>query len=189
MNYKDIMKKKNNFAIILAAATVSIGLLVVFFGIYPLYKSASAVTKEVNQKSDELKGLKNRKAILDGLKDREDELNKSAELVASALPDSRDVGGLFIQVNALAAKTGGKVSSMSGSSSPSGATATDTGFSGIEKYTYGVPITFTSYLSFKEFVASSKNALRLLNIDDVMISANEASGLSVTMNLTTYTRK
>ena len=188
MNYVEMIRKKNNYAIILIAVTIVVGLLIAGFGIYPLYKSAATVTKQADQKAVELKGLKARKTILDGLKDKEDELRKNAELVASALPEGRDVGGLFIQVNGLAARTGGTVRSVSGGSTTAGTQAAGTGFAGIQKYNYSVPASFSSYFAFKDFVAASKSALRLLNINDITISSSKTGGLDVMLNITTYAR-
>ena len=189
MDYAGLIKKKNNYAIILIAGTVVVGLLVAGLGVYPLYQTAAATTKQADQKSAELKALQDPKAILDGMKNKEEELQKSAELVASALPEQKDVGGLFIQVNALADKNGGTVHSMSGSGVvAANAQTTNTGFSGIQKYAYSVPISFGNYSSFKSFISESKNALRLLNITDVALSANETGSIEAVLNITTYAR-
>ncbi len=185
MNYAEMMKKKNNYAIILFASTIVIGLLITGFAVYPLYKSAANTTKQANQKTSELNELKSRKKILDGLKDKEAELKVNADLVSSALPNGNDVGGLFIQVNALATQNGGEVRSITGSAS---GTAVPTGFTGIQKYTYNVPVSFDNYFSLKSFIQSSKTALRLLNIDDVSVSAQETGSMDVVMNITTYAR-
>jgi len=186
MDYAEMMHKKNNYALLLIIGTIVVGLIIAGVVVYPLYGSAVATTKEANQKSSELAALKDRKKILDGLKDKETELKKNADLVASALPEGKDVGGLFIQVNALATQNGGKVRSVTGGSTPSAASAT--GFGGIQKYVYSVPVSFANYSSLKSFINNSNNALRLLNIDDISINATDTGSMDVTMNVTTYAR-
>jgi len=189
MDYTEMMKKKNNLSILLITGTILVGILVSAIVILPLYNSASSVTKEADQKTTELASLKSKKSVLDGLKDQEAQLKKSAGLVTSALPTDSDVGGLFIQVDALASQSGGKVLSITGASAAATTTATKTGFSGIQKYTYSVPVSFPNYFALKDFINGSKSALRLLNIDDIGISASDTGSIQAIMNITAYTRK
>ncbi len=189
MDYAELIKKKNNYSILLIAGTIVIGLLIIGLVVYPLYNSAASATKEANQKSTELTDLKNKKNVLDGLKDKETELQKSAALVSSALPEGKDVGSLFIQVNALATQNNGEVHSIMGSGPANASTQTvATGFNGIQKYTYSVPVAFNNYISLKSFIQNSKSALRLLNIDDISISATDTGSLDVNLDITTYAR-
>jgi Tfp pilus assembly protein PilO len=190
MDYAEMIKKKNNYAIFLTVGTVLVSLLIIGIVIYPLYNTAASTTKDANQKSTELNDLKNKKKVLDSLKDKESDLKKSADLVSAALPQGKDIGGLFIQVDALAKQSGGKVTSVTGTgaTTTTGSQATSTGFNGIQKYSYTVPVSFSDYASFKSFIQNSKTALRLLNIDDISISASEAGSIDAVFNITTYAR-
>lgn len=185
MDYAEMMKKKNNYSVILIASTIVIGILVTLFAIFPLYKSAKITTAESTQKSLELTELRNKKKILDGLKDKEDQLKKDAETVMAALPEKKDVGSLFIQVNALVSQSGGSVQSITGAAQGS---TEQTGFTGIQKYSYNIPATFNNYSSFKAFINGSRDALRLLNVDDLSLTASDAGNLQGTIDLTTFAR-
>jgi len=190
MDTKDLLQKKYNYALIVGAVTFFGTLLLLGFVIYPLYGLASTVTKEYDQKNQELTDLKNKKVVLDKLKNEESTLRKQADTVASALPESKDVGRLFIQIDALAKNSNGTIKSVTGSNGTvtTATKSAGTGFTGIQKYTYTVPVSFKSYTDMKNFISQSKNALRLLNIDNVGITAGDTGSMDVNMTITTYAR-
>jgi Tfp pilus assembly protein PilO len=174
--------KKYNYAIIVGAVTF-VGLIIVVFAIIrPLYLKSQALTAEVKAKQATLDQLKDKKQKLAALKDREAELKQDAETVQAALPDSAEVGRLFIQINEMVKATGGNVSSVSGSPVPQG----DTGV--ISKVNYTVPVSFPNYFNFKDFVIKSEQALRLFDITDFSISTANGS-VSSSLSANTYVRK
>ncbi len=188
---KDLFKNNYTYLIWLGVGMILVVVLLSFFVIRPSISKAKSLNQEVKDKKTELTALEDKKSKLDKLKDKEDDLKADAKTVQNALPDNKDAGRLFIQIDKLATENGGTVKSVSEGSDTGNqgdVSTTATGLAEIQKITYSAPIDFNSYFSFKDFLAKSESALRLTNIDSFSVKANETGTLSVDLNFTTYTR-
>ncbi|MEI7690740.1 MAG: type 4a pilus biogenesis protein PilO [bacterium] len=191
---KDIFNKTSfGYIIWLSVGTILVVLLLSFFVIKPSVNKAKTLSADVKVKKTELKALEDKKIKLDGLKDKEEELKADAETVKNALPEIKDAGRLFIQIDKLAKENGGVVKSINEGSTSETTNQGDvsqvpTGMLDIQKLTYAAPIDFNSYFSFKEFLTKSESALRLVNIDSFSIKVNETGSLAVNLMVTTYVR-
>ena len=188
---KDLFKNNYTYLIWLGVGVILVAVLLSFFVIRPSISKAKSLNQEVKDKKTELTALEDKKSKLDKLKDKEDDLKTDAKTVQNALPDNKDAGRLFIQIDKLATENGGTVKSVSEGSDTGNqgdVSTTATGLAEIQKITYSAPIDFNSYFSFKDFLAKSESALRLTNIDSFSVKANETGTLSVDLNFTTYTR-
>lgn len=187
---KDNFFKSYGYAVILGLCTIFGAILVWFLIISPLYKSVGKAGKELASKEQQYTDLKDKKSKLDELKDKEAELKKQAAIVSNALPKDEEIGRLFIQLDALAKASNGKLRSVTKSN-----IATVTGdtsnlsASGITKTVYTLPLDLPTYFDLKSFIASSSSALRLFSIDDFNISASNAGALTVSLTANSYTRK
>lgn len=189
---EDLLKTNYAYIIWLSVGVVVVVILLSFFVIKPSINKAKTLNQDVTTKKAELQALEDKKSKLDSLKDKEDELKADAETVKNALPESKDAGRLFIQIDKLAKENGGTVKSVNEGTQvdpgQAGVSSSATGLAGIQKLTYSTPIDFNSYFSFKDFITKSETALRLVNIDNYSIKANEAGLLNVNLNVTTFVR-
>ncbi len=175
--------------IILVLAVILLSLFV----IKPLYGSAKKVTTDVKDKQEELQKLEEKKVKLEGLKDREEELKAQSEKISDALPQTKDVGRLFIQINDTATGSSGSVKSVNEGSggvdvAASPAPTEQQAVGSIQRTTYSVPIDFGTYFDWKNFVGKVETALRLVSIGDFSVRASEAGAINSNITITTYTR-
>lgn len=190
-------KSRNNkytYAVVLSVVLVLGVVLLSLFVIKPLFADAQKVTKEVKDKKTELTKLQDKKAKLEALKDKEEELKKQAATISNALPESKDIGRLFIQINDIATGSGGTVKSVAESgSATAGATTTatpttQTTFGNVQQSIYTIPIDFGSYFDWKNFVTKTETALRLVSIGDFTVNATDSGTMTSSVTITTYTR-
>lgn len=178
--------KKYYYSIILGVCTL-LGLLVgVFLIIRPLYSNSQKITKEYKEKTAILDELKDKKAKLEELKSKEEQLKADAEKVEAALPQAKDVGRLFIEVDQVAKESSGSVKSVS---EGSGVNSTPTS-EGINKISYSVPASFPDYFKLKEFIMRTEQALRIVDISGLdMTTAQTGGAMDVKFTANTYVRK
>ncbi len=187
-NEKSILHNKYAYAVGLGAATFLIAIFAFLVIISPFYSKAKKLTAEAKTKKQELTYLTDKKSKLEELKNKEDELKQKAELVRNALPEDKDVGRLFIQLDELARSNKGLIKSVSEAGAANMAVTTETGVAGVQKNVYSVPIEFNKYEDYKTFITKAENALRLINVDSVSIKAKDTGELSVTLDTTAYSR-
>ncbi|MDD5693547.1 MAG: hypothetical protein WC437_02895 [Patescibacteria group bacterium] len=185
---KSLLNNKYTYSVGLGAATFLIAILAIFLIISPFYAKAKKLTTEAKVKKQELNYLTEKKSKLEDLKNREDELKQNAELVRSALPENKDVGRLFIQLDELARSNKGVIKSVAEAGMANATVTTETNFPGVQKNTYSVPIEFNNYFDYKAFIVKSENALRLLNIDEVSIKAKDTGEISASLTTSAYSR-
>jgi len=187
-----ITKHKYFFSTAVFAATGIAAFILFFVVISPFFSKAQELTDEAKAKQDELSYLEDKKVKLEALKSREEDLKKDAELVRNALPEQKDVGRLFIQLDNMAKTSGGNLNAVTESSGAlAAATTTDTVGSpsvGIQKITYTLPIDFKDYFGFKDFINKAESALRILAVEDFSLNASGTGGVSATINAATYVR-
>ncbi len=188
---KDKEVKKYNYAIMLSTAGAIFSILIIFFAIKPLYQKNILLSSESKEKKIRYDNLITKKSNLAALKNKEAELRGMAEKVRSALPEAKEIGRLFIQLDSLVSESGGNIQSVSETNSEivSAQTATASAFAGIDKYSYGMPLSFPSYFSFKNFLINSESALRILNIDSMDVSASDDGAINATLIVNTFVRK
>jgi len=189
----NLFKTNYSYIIWVSLGTVVVVLLIAFLVIKPSISKAKTTNLELTARKTELQALEDKKSKLDTLKDKEEELKADAETVKNALPENKDAGRLFIQIDKLAKENGGTVKSVNegsntGSADQTGVASTATGLEGVQKLTYSAPIDFNSYFNFKDFITKSETALRLVNIDNFSIKSNETGLLATNLNFTTYVR-
>jgi Tfp pilus assembly protein PilO len=187
-NTNKLLKNKYAYSVGLGLATVLIVILAVFLLILPFYSKAKKLTTENKTKKQELTYLTDKKAKLEKLINREDELKQKAELVRNALPESKDVGRLFIQLDELARENKGIIKSIVEGGAINQAVSLQTNIVGVEKNSYSVPIEFNNYFDYMNFIEKAENALRLINIDRVSIKAKDSGEISVSLTTTAYSR-
>jgi Tfp pilus assembly protein PilO len=183
-----MVKKDNseyNFAILLGAGALVVGLILIFAIIKPLYDKNSEMRQEKTKREAELTRLQNREKVLLSLKDRAADIREDSERVSRALPTSSDIGRLFIQLDELAKVSGGNLKSVSESNSTTTGALVSPGVTATE---YSLPMEMPSYFALKKFFESSEEALRLLSIDNIRIDANEAGAMSVNISAKAYKR-
>jgi Tfp pilus assembly protein PilO len=155
------------------------------------------VTNQVSSSQKQLNKLESQESKLESLKNQETELDQEAATVSEALPTTNDVGRLFIQLSDLANNAGGSISGVTGgttvgttsTTSPASTTATTSAsVPGVEVLTYSMPISFSSYFNFKNFLTSASSALRLISVNNITVSASSTGEITAGLNLTTYMR-
>ncbi len=176
---------KYNYAVIVASGAAVALLLAGIFIVKPLLETVGKMDKEKQAKSATLAEMKKRESVLLGLKDQEDQLTKDSETITNALPTQADIGRLFIQLDTLAKDSGGTLKSVSQTNTQAPAKST---FSGVAENTYSIPVEMPTYFALKQFIANSKDALRLLSIENLKISSTEAGQLSVSITAKSYAR-
>lgn len=176
--------KKYRYAIILGLVTFFGALLLSFLAVKPLYDSAVATTKNVNDNQEKLNVLNKRLTTLKDLSKREQEIRDEEKKISQALPQGDEVGRLFIQVDQLVGSTGGKSSGYS-----KGALSTLTNDPNLVVLTSSLSADFPSYFNLKDFIGKANSALRLLNISGLNVRAADNGQVNVSINTTTYSRK
>lgn len=190
MNLKNKTLKTYRYAIILGASAFVGAIAVYFLVVSPLYKSTQKAGVELATNEQTYKDLVARKAKLDGLKNKEIELKKQAEMVSNALPKEEEIGRMFIQLDGLAKDSNGSLKSVTKSSAGASAdSSADIASTGITKTVYSLPLTLPTYFDLKSFIANSSSALRLFSINDFNISATDAGAMTVNLTANSYTRK
>lgn len=176
-------------------AVTAVAVVILFFVVInPFFTKAQELTTEAKAKQTELKKLEDKKVKLEALKSREDELKKDAETVRNALPEQKDVGRLFIEFDNMAKASGGSIRSITeaaGGTAGTEPTATTVGSasSGLQKISYTIPVDFTDYFGFKDFVTKAETALRIIGVNDFSVNVGETGGgISASLNTTTYVR-
>lgn len=189
MNLEERKLQKYQYAAVVAGLTFLGAIAVWFIVLSPLYTSTKNAGVELAAKDQNYKDLVAKKEKLDKLKDQEAELKKQAATVSNALPKNEEIGRLFIQLDALAKNSNGKLRSVV-KSGVAGATpaANDLSSTGITKTVYTLPLDLPTYFDLKNFIKSSETALRLFSINDFNIAASDAGALTVTLTANSYTR-
>ena len=177
--------KKYNYAIILGSITF-FGSVIALVIVSQMIGQARKIKSEVDQKTAVYKQLSDKKDILDSLSSRETELKKNAETLATALPEDKDVGRLFIQLTGLVSESGGSIRGITAGSAE--ASVTDVG-STLNKYSLTLPITFNNYESVKTFFDKTDNALRLMSISSISLSSENGGTTNANITINTYSRK
>ncbi|MCX6328225.1 MAG: hypothetical protein NTZ85_01740 [Bacteroidia bacterium] len=192
----EVLKKGNKqylFAITISLLIVFVIIAAFFLAIKPLYLKSKKISAELKVKQEQLQELKDKKVKLETLKDKEGQLKKDAENVKNALPSDSDVGRLFIQLDDIIKTSNGSTKSISGSSGTTTTAGTPmetiTNSVGITTTSYNTTVDFPSYFEFISFLNKMENALRLVTINNINVSANESGLISTTLDLVTYTRK
>ena len=189
---KDLFKTNYTYIIGISIGVVLVVALISIFVIKPFINKANSLNQDVKTEKLVLQALEDKKNKLDKLKDKEEELKADAKTVVNALPDNKEAGRLFIQIDGLAKENGGNVKSITEGGvsvgSQGNVSQTATGLADIQKLTYTIPIDFTSYFSFKDFITKSETALRLVNIDSFTINTTEKGTLAVDLGVTTYVK-
>jgi len=188
MNNDNKFLKTYQYALVLGAVTLVGAIAVYFLAIAPLYKKTQAAGIELTTKEQKYDDLVAKKKKLDGLKDREAELKKQAEMVSNALPKQEEVGRMFIQLDALAKSSNGSLRSVSKSTAAAADANASLSATGITKTTYTLPLSLPTYYDLKNFIANSDQALRLFSINDISIAATDAGAMTVNLTANAYTR-
>lgn len=160
-----------------------------FLIISPLYKNTQKAGVELAAKEQKYADLKDKKEKLDSLKGQEAELKKQAEVVSNALPKEEEVGRFFIQLDALATSSNGKLKSVTKTTTSADTSSSAISSAGITKTVYTLPLELPTYFDLKSFIENSHSALRLFSINDFNITASNAGALSVSLTANSYTRK
>ncbi len=176
---------KYNYAAIVAGGTVAALLFAGIFVMKPLIETVGKMDKEKQVRAATLADMKKRESVLLGLKDQEDQLTKDSETITNALPTQADIGRLFIQLDTLAKESGGTLKSVSQTNKQEASKST---FSGVIENSYSIPVEMPTYFALKEFISNSKDALRLLSIENLKISSTDTGQLSVGITAKSYAR-
>lgn len=192
MPKEDKEGKKYNYAITVGAVTFIGSVLAILFILKPLYVNFTILKNEASAKNKKYEDLVTRKDNLDSMKSREKELKEKAVVVSSVLPEEKEVGRLFIQLDKVAVNSSGNLQSVSELNSNTGFTGNsviaETPIVGVTKYSYSLPVSFENYVSFKKFVIDAGSALRLFNIKTFTVIADNAGKVNASVIADTYVR-
>lgn len=177
--------KKYQYVLLLSLSAFIGSLLLIFLGIKPLYIKASNLKQERIVKLNNLEELQAKKNKLAELSAKEEQLKLDAEKVEAALPKANQVGRLFIQISEMAKANNGNARSVQELAGVSNTQATT---ENISKITYSTPLEFKSYFDFKNFITSSENALKIMDIVDIDVKAGETGNFTSTLTANTYMR-
>lgn len=178
-------------AIIIIGALLFSGAVGIFIG-RPIYSSLTKTNLEIEKSRAKLTKLETRLGALKKLEARKEELEKNNQLLIRALPESKDVSGLFYQISSIGELTGVKIESI-GSADPSAATIANEGSSVDPSIQPIIPVTFSikantsSYENVKIFLNKTEEALRMLSIEDLKIRAAEEN-ITLEIKINTYKR-
>ncbi len=180
--------KKYYYAIAVGAG-IFVGIIILSFVLSGLYKQSKKLTDEMNEKTNYLTQLQDRKKILDDLSSREDELKKDAAALSSALPDSKDIGRLFIQLNGLITDSGGSVKGIAGGGTGDSGTGTSTTItSSLRKYSFTLPVNLQNYEAVKSLLTKTKKVIRLMDVSSISMSSPDGGKMDATVTINTYSR-
>lgn len=174
---------KYNYAAIVVGAIVVGSLLASLVVIKPLASNLINLNKKNKEKSIQLQELQAKEQVLLEKKDQEAQLAEDSETVSNALPSENEIGGLFIQLDAIAKASGGSLKSVM---------QTTGGTSGMSKNivenSYSIPLEMPTYFALKQFMTSADSALRLLTIESMKIDASDSGSLTVNLIAKSYAR-
>lgn len=172
--------------------TVTVLILAVIFIVTPSFQSINKVSKELKEKKEEQKVSEQKLEKLKELKVKEGEIREQSSVVYKAIPTKKEVGDIFIELNALIGENGGSGTKASGnnngsSSTPGSNTSASTPVpEGINSLTYQSEVTFPEYKNFKALLESSEKALRFVHLVNFKISGKD--GFKVTLTYRAYYR-
>lgn len=173
-----------------AAVVIGIGvlalLILIFVALVPSWKKLSKTTEDLKSAQAEQEKLIVKLDNLKQLKKKEKELEEKNAKVLAALPEDNDVSRLFVEFEGIAESSGLAVKSVS----ESAATGTTPTGSIIVPVSYTISATSPDYASLKSALSKFEEALRLISITgvDVSASSGEGGGLSVNFSVTAYKR-
>lgn len=172
---------------VITAVTIIV-ILTISFVITPTFKSIGQVNTELKEKKETLSVKEKKLTKLKELKVKEDELKEQSRIVYRAIPTKKEVGDIFIELNALETDAGGVFSgSKGGSSSASSASSTEGSTSDINTLSYSSDVAFPSYGAFKKLLSDSEQALRFVHLEHFAISSSEGS-FKVSLSYKAYYR-
>lgn len=179
------------FGVIIITAIVLI--LAFVFAINPSFKSIGKTTKELKEKQQELKVSEEKLEKLKVLKVKEDELREQSRVVFRAIPNKKEIGDAFIQLNGLISESKGNNEEASGNNaSTSGSSGSSSGTSivqpptGVSSLTYEADVTFPDYQNFKSMLSNTENALRFVYLSNFKIT--KVNPFTVSLTYTAYYR-
>lgn len=181
--------KKYYYALTVGGATF-VGVIVLSLIISQMFTQSRKLTDEAIAKSAKLTQLQDKKKILDKLSSRETELKKSADTLAAALPDDKDIGRLFIQLNGVIVDAGGSIKGIAGGSVAEAAqtSSSDVG-TNLKRYSFTLPVNLKSYEAVKGLLTKTKQALRLMDVTSVSMSSPDGGTMDANITINTYSRK
>jgi Tfp pilus assembly protein PilO len=169
-----------------------IGIILIFLiGIRPSWSNISSTQKDLSAKKDYLRQLESKRDALVAYKDKKEELKTRSAKLAAALPSDTDVARLFTQFDRVAVSSGFRWNKVSQEESTTAVAAQATPAKGslFTKVVYKKEGEVTSYLSVKECVRRTEEALRLVDFDEIEISMKQNKKLlDVTMKVSTFKR-
>ncbi|MDD3678838.1 MAG: type 4a pilus biogenesis protein PilO [Patescibacteria group bacterium] len=163
--------KKNKYIIIILASTIIGAILLISLIGRPLYSNLRAVGRELKEKKIVLEKEQDNLNTLRNLESQKEELIRKNEKVLAALPTDKDVSRLFVQYEAIAAKSGAKIDSVSEVSASEGSSRNEL----IYPVSYNVSLTAPNYNSFIESLKRMEDAVRILSVSSLNISSSENS--------------
>ncbi len=184
--------------------------ILILFIMVPLFKGIGKSGQDLKTNKQELSLLKDKLDKLRVLKDKESDLKDQENVVNGAIPDQKDVGGLFVQIDGMIAAANGSTTGIkeasansSASSAPAATTASGaqssaavsgesaTGSSGINLTSsdYSYDVTFPSYNDFKNFLSISENAHRFVYLNSFQVDTSQGDSFKVSLNYKAYYRQ
>lgn len=161
--------------------TIIIVLVSIFVIIVPSFKNISKTQKEVGEQKAELTYLKDKLVKLKELSIKKDELKKQEETVNRAIPNKKEVGELFLELEKLIKDSGGLTTGISEGSATSGSSSSSVSAkpiavtASVSSTDYKYTVTFGNYAGFKTFVGSAENALRFVHLSNFRVNAGDAT--------------
>ncbi|RJO61582.1 hypothetical protein C4544_02510 [candidate division WS5 bacterium] len=190
-----VEKKLSKYYWIAGVVIITVIILILSFvvAINPSLKSIGKTNKELKEKQEELKVSEEKLEKLKELKVKEDELREQSRVVFRAIPNKKEIGDAFIQLDGLISESGGNSAEASGNNSSStGSTGSSSGTSivqspaGVSSLTYETDVTFPNYQNFKSMLSNTENALRFVYLSNLKIT--KANPFTASLTYTAYYR-
>jgi hypothetical protein len=179
--------KKYYYALAVGGATF-VGAIILLIVINQMFAQSKKLTAEAVVKTQKLTQLQAKKAILDNLSSKETELKANALALSSALPEDKDIGRLFIQMNGVITDAGGSIKGIAGGSPSDTATSSTIGNT-LKKYSFTLPVNLANYDAVKSLLAKAKQALRLMDVTSISMSSPDGGTMDANITINTYSRK
>ncbi len=162
---------KNKYIIIVLGSTLfGVIILISLIG-RPLYSNLKETSEDLKERKIVLEKEQNNLSTLKNLESQKEDLIKKNEKVLAALPTNKDVSRLFVQYEAIAAKSGVKIDGVSEASTSEETVGNEL----VYPVSYNVSLTAPNYSSFIESLKRMEDAIRILSISSLNISSSENS--------------
>lgn len=190
MELKDLKQnaQKNPYTYLVSviAITLLVVIVAVAFVLIPCIKKVSTLSTELKSVQQEKTFLTKRKASLEALNNDKEDYLKQSEIVLNALPENKEVGKLFVQVDQIATSSNSTIENFSENALAT--EVTKNVLPGVTKISYTSDVKIGDYFSFKEFLTKFEGALRLVTIDGVSITSDDTGSIKATLTVSTFVR-